>query len=130
MIANVIMIIRLRNKLGTTTETIRIVLFSSIGDFMMISDTIDLLLLSMTDDILYWEETVLFSLLLVDMTTVELSDELENMAMLVESVCTEVKVDFIPNFVLLDSDGKQGTLARNKAKQIYEQTVLTNHTHK
>jgi hypothetical protein len=111
MIANVTMIIRLRNKLGTTTETIRIVLFSSMGDFMMISDVIDLLLLSTTDNIiLYWEEAAMFLLLLdkVDLTTVELLDELE-------SVCTGSKVKILV-FVLLmingDIDGEQGTLAR------------------
>jgi hypothetical protein len=119
MIANVTMIIRLRNKLGTTTETIRIVLFSSIGDFTMISDVIDLLLLSTTDNILYWEEAAMLMFLLlldkVGLTTVELLDELE-------SVYTGSKVKILV-FVLLmingDIDGEQGTLARKQSKQYF-----------
>jgi hypothetical protein len=115
MIANITMIIRLRNKLGITTETIRIVLFSSIGDFTMISGVIDLLLLSKIDNILYWEEAAMFLLLLdkIDLTTVELLDELE-------SVCTGSKVKVLLS-VLIDGDidGEQGTLARKQSKQYF-----------
>ena len=114
MITNVAtMIIRLRNKLGTTTETIRVlILLSSIGDFTMISGMIDLLTLGVTDNtillLVYWEETAVFLLLLavdkVDLTTEELLGELE-------SICTEVKIDFDG-----DIDGEQGKLARKQTK--------------
>ena len=70
----------------------------------MISDTIDLLTLGMTDStvLVHWEETAMSLLLLdkVDLTTEELLDELE-------SICTEVKIDFDG-----DINGEQGKLAR------------------
>ena len=117
MIANVAtMIIRLRNKLKKTTETIRVVLLSRIGpgDFTMISDMIDLLTLGVTDNtiilLVYWEETAIFLLLLdkVDLITEELYmlDELE-------SICTEVKIDFDG-----DIDGEQGKFARKQTNNI------------
>ena len=78
----------------------------------MISDTIDLLILGTTDNtiilllLVYWEETAMFLLLLdkVDLITEELYmlDELE-------SICTEVKIDFDG-----DIDGEQGKLARKQ----------------
>ena len=80
----------------------------------MISDTIDLLTLGTTDNtillLVYCEETAMFLLLLdkVDLTTEELYmlDELE-------SICTEVKIDFDG-----DIDGEQGKLARKQTKLI------------
>ena len=69
----------------------------------MISETIDLLILGMTDS------TVLAMLLLlldkVDLTTVGLLDE-------VESVCTEVKILLIDG----DIDGEQGIFSRKQSK--------------
>ena len=74
----------------------------------MISDTIELLTLGVTDStvLVYWEETAMSILLLdkVDLTTVELLDELE-------SICTEVKIDFDG-----DINGEQGKLARKRTK--------------
>ena len=113
MITNVAtMVIRLRNKLETTTETIRVVLLSRIGDLTVVLGTIDLLTLGVTDNtillLVYWEETAVFLLLLavdkVDLTTEELLGELE-------SICTEVKIDFDG-----DIDGEQGKLARKQTK--------------
>ena len=79
----------------------------------MISDTIDLLTLGVTDNtiilLVYWEETAMFLMLLldkIDLTTEELLGELE-------SICTdlEVKIDFDG-----DIDGEQGKLARKQTK--------------
>ena len=114
MIADVIMIIRLMNKVGITTEIIRVVLFSSIRDFtMVVLVVVGLLILGTTDDTSYWEETVMFSLSVDKVDSIMIMDELENSSMLVEGVCTVVKIDSTLVGELIVGDGEQGTLANS-----------------
>ena len=68
--------------MGITAETIRVILFPSIGDFVVVlftSGMLDLLTLDSANDTSYWEETVMMFLLLlskVGLTKVVLLDEL------------------------------------------------------
>ena len=98
--------------MGITAETISVILFSRIGDFAMVLFTSDgikyLLTLDTVNDTSFWEETVIFLLLLdkVFLITVMPLDNFEDGAV---NVCTEVK---IVAFMSLDGDGEQGILAR------------------
>ena len=98
-----------------TAETIRVILFPRVGDFAMVLFTSDgikyLLTLGTVDDTSFWEETVMFLLLLdkVVLSTVMLLDKFEDGTVLVENVCTEVKIVV---FMSLDGIGEQGTLTR------------------
>ena len=110
------MIIRLRSEVGIMAETITAILFPCIGDFVMVlftSGVLDLLTLDSSNDtsMAYWEETVMFLLLLdkVLLSTVMLLGKFEDRAILAENVCTEVKMLV---FMSLDGIGEQGTLAR------------------
>ena len=101
--------------MGITAETIRVILFPRIRDFAMVLFTSGgikyLLTLGTVNDTSFLEETVMFLLLLdkVILGTVMLLDKFEDGAVLVENVCTEVKIVV---FMSLDGVGEQGILAR------------------